>query len=338
MNNSNISISASPSNEGWVCNEFGDYQNLRIKPIAEVSPREGEVLIENHVFALGFPDLLMVQGGYQLKPALPFVPCTEFSGEVIETGTEFDKYLIGSRFIGTVRFGAAAKYLVANKSDCIALPEAFTFAEGASFSVAYKTAYVGLVSRGSVKPGEKVLVLGASGGVGLAAVDLAKYLGATVFGAVKGEKKTRKVLETGADYVVDVGQNELCTEIKKLTEGRGVDVVFDPVGGDLFDASLRCLAPFGRMLVIGFASGIIPKLSVNYALIKQLSIIGVRAGEYGRQYEEGGKQVMEGLTQLIRSKTIKPEVYETLSWKSLREGFALVENREVIGRVTIACK
>ena len=338
MSKSDTSNGPSPLNEGWLCEEFGDYQNLSVKPIADGKPGAGQVLIKNQVFALGFPDLLMVQGKYQLKPSLPFVPGTEFCGTVIGAGGKVNKNLVGAKVVGSVRFGAAAKLVVANESDCIKLPSKYSFAEGAAFLVAYKTAYVGLVARGKLKCGEKVLVLGASGGVGLAAVNLAKHLGATVYGVVKGKNKLQPVLEKGADYVIDINKSDLRSEIKRMTENKGVDVVFDPVGGTLFKDSIRCLAPFGRMLVIGFASGTIPKLSINYALIKQLSIIGVRAGEYGRQNEEGGKRVMKELERLIEREKIKPAVYETLGWHELKRGFAFIENREVIGRVTIACE
>ena len=218
MNKSDTSNAPPPLNEGWFCEEFGDYQNLSVKPIAEGKPGVGQVLIKNQVFALGFPDLLMVQGKYQLKPSLPFVLGTELCGTVIGTGGGVDKNLVGTNVMGTVRFGAASKLVVAEVSDCIKLPPKWSFSEGAAFLVAYKTAYVGLVARGKLHPTDKVLVLGASGGVGLAAVRLAKHFGATVYGVVKGKNKMLTVLDKGADYVVDIDQIELRSEIKRLTK------------------------------------------------------------------------------------------------------------------------
>ena len=322
-------------NEAWVCSEFGDYQNLELKHIAIEEPEAGQLLIENGCISLGFPDLLMIKGKYQLKPQLPFVPGTEFCGRVIRTGSKNPKFPIGSMVIGSVRFGASAKYVIALESDCLGLPSRLSVEEGAAFLVAYKTAYVGLVLRGKLKAGEKVLVLGASGGVGMAAVNLAKSLGARVFAAVSSESKREATLRKGAEHAIIVSQDDLRDNVKALTDGIGVDVVFDPVGGKLFDEALRCLSPLGRLLVIGFASGKIPSISVNYALIKQLSIIGVRAGEFGRLNPEDGHQVMKELAALLQSEDIKPEVHTSLDWGSLKHAFSLIEKREVVGRAIV---
>ena len=337
MTNSEASADSRLQNQAWICSEFGDYQNLELKHISVENPGKDQLVIQNQVVSLGFPDLLMVQGKYQLKPSLPFIPGTEFCGRVLQVGSKSSKFPIGSTVIGSVRYGASAKYLIASESDCMSLPSRLSIEEGAAFLVAYKTAYVGLIMRGKLKAGEKVLVLGASGGVGLAAVNLAKSLGARVYAAVSSESKRESVLRKGADYVFDVSRDDLRACLKKLTQGVGVDVVFDPVGGNLFDTALRCLAPLGRMLVIGFASGEIPKLSVNYALIKQLSIIGVRAGEFGRVNLKDGERVMKELASLVQQEGIKPEVYNRLDWTALKQAFMLIENREVVGRATVLC-
>ena len=335
MKTSQKGADISLQNQAWICSEFGDYQNLELKHIDIEEPEAGQLLVENACISLGFPDLLMIKGKYQLKPQLPFVPGTEFCGRVIRTGSKNPKFSIGSMVIGSVRFGASAQYVIALESDCIGLPSRLSVEEGAAFLVAYKTAYVGLVMRGRLKAGEKVLVLGASGGVGMAAVNLAKSLGARVFAAVSSESKREATLRKGADHTIIASQDDLRDKVKALTDGVGVDVVFDPVGGKLFDEALRCLSPLGRMLVIGFASGTIPSFSVNYALIKQLSIIGVRAGEFGRLNPEDGDQVMNKLAALLQSEDIKPEVHTNLDWRSLKHAFSLIEKREVVGRATV---
>ena len=338
MKTSQKGTDISLQNRAWICSEFGDYQNLELKHIAIEEPEAGQLLVKNECMSLGFPDLLMIKGKYQLKPQLPFVPGTEFCGRVIQTGSKNPKFPIGSMVIGSVRFGALAKYVIALESDCIALPSRLSVEEGAAFLVAYKTAYVGLVMRGRLKAGEKVLVLGASGGVGMAAVNLAKSLGARVFAAVSSESKREATLRKGADHTIIASQDDLRDNVKALTDGTGVDVVFDPVGGKIFDEALRCLSPLGRLLVIGFASGKIPSISVNYALIKQLSIIGVRAGEFGRLNPEDGYLVMNELAVLLQSEDIKPEVHTSLDWNSLKQAFSLIEKREVVGRATVFCR
>ena len=319
----------------WRCREFGSYSDLNIEHVPICSPEEGELQIRVRAFTPGFPDKLMVEGGYQLKPDLPFTPCSEFSGDVVAVGAGVNNSLVGDSVIGSKRFGAAAELLNVKKEDCIPLPENFDYLKGASFLAAYKTAWVGLVERGAIRSGEIVLITGAAGGVGLAAVDLALLKGAKVFALAGGAEKCSFLRERGAHVVLDYLAEDFRKQVKELTDGRGVDLVYDAVGGDIFHETLRCLAPLGRMLLIGFTSGTIPRFSVNYALIKQLSIIGVRAGEYGRINPAGGYSVKQELSKIAASGTVCPHVHRSYRFGELREAFTEIEQRTVIGRVVV---
>ena len=321
------------THRAWRCHAFGDYHDLVLAPATARAPGVGEILVHNRAFAVGFPDMLMVQGLYQLKPPLPFAPCAEFAGEVVAVGAEVTRFAPGDRVMGSLRFGAAAQHLVAAVGDCMRLPAAFDFARGAAFIIAYKTAYVGLVTRGGLRRDETLLVHGAAGGVGLAAVELAAALGARVIAMAKGEAKLALARAKGAHAVIDYADGGFRERIKALTEGRGVDVVYDPIGGDVFDESLHCVAPFGRVLVIGFASGRIPSVKVNHALLKQYAVIGVRAGEYGRVYPQGGREVHAALEDWAASGRLAPHVHVRLGFEQLLAGFDLIAARQVMGRV-----
>jgi len=321
--------------DAWRCREFSHFSDLTIERVKIGPPGEGELQIRVKSFAPGFPDKLMIEGGYQLKPEVPFIPCSEFSGDVIAVGTGVDSSLVGSSVMGSKRFGAAAELLNARTADCMPLPDSFDYLQGASFLAAYKTAWVGLIVRGTIRQGESVLITGAAGGVGLAAVDLALLKGARVFALAGGSCKCSFLRERGVHVVLDHHVEDFRKQIKEITKGRGVDLVYDAVGGDIFHETLRCLAPLGRMLLIGFTSGNIPRLSVNYALIKQLSIIGVRAGEYGRLNPKGGDAVKKDLSKLAASKKVSPFVHRSYRFEDLREAFSEIEQRTVIGRVVV---
>jgi len=330
-----MSIGAATQMRAWRCHAFGDFRALSCEAIAVPQPGPGELLIEVRAFAPGFPDMLMVQGLYQLKPPLPFTPCAEFSGVVAACGEGVPSYARGDAVMGVVRYGAAAQALVVRASDCLPLPPALDFAHGAACLIAAKTAHVGLVVRGGLRAGETLLVHGASGGVGLAAVELGKLLGATVIGCASGPEKLAAVAAKGADHLVDYRDGSFRERVKALTGGRGADVVYDPVGGDVFDESLHCIATFGRLLVIGFASGRIPQAPVNLALIKQIAIVGVRAGEYGRQYPAGGAAVNAALAAHVARGELRPHLHGTRPFDALPEAFDDIAGRRVIGRVVV---
>ncbi|MDP6951951.1 MAG: NADPH:quinone oxidoreductase family protein, partial [Alphaproteobacteria bacterium] len=251
-------------------------------------PGPDEALVRISHAGVNFPDKLVVEGKYQHKPALPFVPGREIAGEVIGTG---------QAVMASVNFGGFAEAAVVPRHALRPIPEGLSMAQAAAFSVATHTAYVALLERGQMTAGEVVLVLGAAGGVGLATVQLAAALGATVVAVASTEEKRQAALVAGADHAIAPGE-DLKERVQALTDGHGADIVFDPVGGDAFDAAIRTLAWDGRYLVIGFAAGRIPILRVNRALIKGISVIGVRAGEHVRQNPERGPVIREAIDAL----------------------------------------
>jgi NADPH:quinone reductase len=235
--------------KAYQCHAFGGYHDLVIEDVPVRVMQADEILVQIHAASVGFPDMLMVQGRYHYKPPLPFTPGAEFAGVVAAVGPEVERFSVGDKVMGTVRAGACAECVTVAAAECLPLPGVFDFAAGAAFLVAYKTAYVGLVVRGGLKSGETVLVHGAAGGVGLAAVEMAKTLGAHVIGMASGEQKLEAVHAKVADHVIDYAHGSFRSAVKALTQGAGVDVIFDPVGGAVFEESLRCIAPFGRTVI-----------------------------------------------------------------------------------------
>ena len=273
-----------------VCDAISqDLSGATVREMPVPQPAAGEALIRIHAASINFPDILVCQGKYQHKPPLPFVPGMNFAGEVVRSGEEAGAPQAGTPVVGSVRSGAFAQYVAAGTETLQIIPSQMSYAMAAAFPSAYLTAYVSLVRRGGLKAGETVLVHGAAGGVGLATVDLARHLGATVIATASSEAKLQFLKAYGADHVLDVRQG-FRDRVKALTDGRGADVIFDPVGGDVFDESTRCIAFDGRLLVIGFTSGRIATVATNIPLIKGFSVVGVRAGEYGRRFPERGKE------------------------------------------------
>lgn len=298
-------------------------------------PGPGEVRVRVRAVAVNFPDLLMTRGDYQLKPPLPFVSGLEFAGEVEALGEGSARWQVGDAVVGGNRFGAMAEYCVVPAASLRAKPAPLSWDEAAAYPVAYLTAYVALVRGARVEPGEWVLVHGAAGGVGLAAVDLAKALGARVIAAASSAEKRDAIGRLCApDAVIDGGPGFRDT-VKELTGGAGADVIFDPVGGDVFDESIRCIAFGGRLLVIGFASGRIPAVAANLPLIKGFSVVGVRAGEYGRRFPGRGAENVAAIDTLVAAGRIRPHVHAALDLADWRAAFAMLERREVVGKVVL---
>jgi NADPH2:quinone reductase len=302
-------------------------------PVAEPGP--GEVRVRVRAAAVNFPDLLMTRGDYQLKPDLPFVSGLEFAGEVDALGAGVADWCVGDEVVGGNRFGALAEYCIAPAKALRRKPERLTWDEAAAYPVAYLTAYVALIRCARIAPGEWVLVHGAAGGVGLATVDLAKALGARVIAVASSAEKRDAIAKLCAPDAVIDGAPGFRESVKALTGGAGADVIFDPVGGDVFDESTRCIAFGGRLLVVGFASGRIPELSVNMPLIKGFSVVGVRAGEYGRRFPKRGAENLAAIDALAAEGRIRPHVHLALDLAHWREGFAMIERREVVGKVVL---
>lgn len=298
-------------------------------------PGPGEVRVRVRATAVNFPDLLMTRGAYQLKPDLPFVSGLEFAGEVDAVGEGVRGWRAGDAVLGGNRFGAMAEYCVAPAAALRPKPVGMGWDEAAAYPVAYLTAYVALVRCARVEPGEWVLVHGAAGGVGLATVDLAKALGARVIASASSAEKRVALARLYAPDAVIAAEPGFREEVKALTGGKGADVIFDPVGGDVFDESTRCIAFDGRLLVVGFASGRIPEVSVNMPLIKGFSVVGVRAGEYGRRFPERGAENVAAIDALAAGGKIRPHVHASLDLADWREAFAMLERREVVGKVVL---
>lgn len=320
-----------------VCRELRGPEGLRLEAFASPPLQAGEVRVAVHAAGLNFPDVLMVAGGYQLKPELPFVPGMEAAGVVSEVGREVRGFAVGDRVMVKMRFGAFAEEVTVAPSQLAALPPSFDFAEGATFLAAHGTAYHALVDRAQIRPGEVLLVHGAGGGVGLAAVELGKVLGATVIACASSEAKLAAASARGADHLLRSDREPLREAIKRLTDGRGADVVFDPVGGAVFEESLRCVAWGARLLVVGFTGGV-GLARTNLVLIKNLSVLGVRAGEAARRDPALDARRLAALTQWAAEGRVRPHISHRLPLEQCAQAMRLLIARQAIGRVALVMR
>ncbi|MBA4225846.1 MAG: NADPH:quinone oxidoreductase [Hyphomonas sp.] len=311
-----------------------DFAGTGLQDLPLPEPKPGEVRVAVKAASLNFPDLLMTEGKYQLKPELPFTLGMELAGVVDAVGEGVTELKPGDDVAGGSRIGAFSEYIVLPAAGLRIKPAALTFAEASAYGAAYLTAYVSLAIRGALQPGETLLVHGASGGVGMAAVEVGKLLGATVIATSASDEKLKHVKARGADHVINVTRG-FREEVKALTGGRGADVIYDPVGGDVFDESVRCIAFDGRLLVIGFTSGRIPTISVNIPLIKGFSVVGVRAGEYGRQFPEKGRQNLDAIWKWAEEGRVKPCIHAEVPLADWRRAFDMMRSREVVGKVVL---
>jgi NADPH2:quinone reductase len=311
-----------------------DISVLRMDEVTLPPPGEGELRLKLKACSINFPDILMVQGKYQFKPELPFAPGMEGAGIVDAVGAGVTKFRPGDKVVAGLRIGGFAEEVNIPAGNCRPIPAGMDFVKAAAYPAAYLTAYVGLVIRGNLKAGETLLVHGSTGGVGMAAVDMGKMLGATVIATSASDEKLKVVKARGADHVLNVTRG-FREEVKALTGGKGADVVYDPVGGDVFDESVRCIAWNGRLLVIGFTSGRIPTVSVNMPLIKGFSVVGVRAGEYGRRDPEAGRRNIEAIDRLAAEGKIDPYVCATFPLERAVDAMRMLQNREAVGKVVV---
>jgi NADPH2:quinone reductase len=317
-----------------VCRELGPPERLRLEIFASAPLTPGQVRVAIHAAGINFPDILMAAGEYQLKPELPFTPGVEAAGEVSEVSGGAAGVAVGDRVIVKMRHGAYADEAVVAPSQLTPLPSTFDYAEGATFLAAHGTAYHALIDRGQVKPREVLLVHGAGGGVGLAAVEIGKMLGATVIAAASSEEKLAVARARGADHGVLYPREPFRDAVKRITDGRGADVVFDPVGGEIFENSLRCIAWGARILVIGFTGGI-ALARTNLVLIKGASVLGVRAGESVRRTPALGEARLKALTEWADAGKIRPNVSHRLPLENYAQGMRLLIDRKAIGRVAL---
>ena len=317
-----------------VCRELGPPERLRLEYSASQPLREREVRVAIRAAGINFPDILMVAGEYQLKPELPFTPGVEAAGDVTEVGAAAQGAAVGDRVIVRMRHGAYTDEAVVAPSQLTPLPQNFDYAEGATFLAAHGTAYHALVDRARLGKGEVLLVHGAGGGVGLAAVEIGKLLGATVIAAASSEEKLAVAQARGADHLVNYSREPFRDAVKRMTEGRGADVVFDPVGGEIFENSLRCIAWGARVLVIGFTGGIGLARS-NLLLIKGASVLGVRAGEAARKNPALARERMRALLQWAETGHVRPNISHRLPLEDYAKAMRLLIERKAIGRVAL---
>ncbi len=317
-----------------------DFSGVVIRETDVPDPGPGEVTIAMRAASVNFPDVLMTRGAYQLKPDLPFALGMEGAGVIAKAGAEVTGLREGDPVLAGTRIGAMATYATVPAAAVRAKPDRLSFAQAAAYPAAYLTAYVGLVRRGHLEAGETALIHGASGGVGLAAVDLAKLLGAHVIATGGNPDKLRVVKDYGADHVLcyqdaDGAFTGFREEVKALTGGRGADVIYDPVGGDVFDDSVRCIAWGGRLLVIGFAGGRIPTVKANMPLIKGFSVVGVRAGEYGRRDPVKGAENIRRIDAWAAEGKINPYICAEIPIGRAIDALAMLVERRAIGKVVV---
>jgi NADPH2:quinone reductase len=316
-----------------VCRELSaDIATLTLEDVTLPPPGPGEVRVRMRAAAVNFPDILTVQGKYQHKPALPFTPGVEGAGDVIAVGQGVTHVRVGERVI-VGGIGCFAHEAQVAAAQLRAIPDGVGYDVAAGFTAAYLTAYVALVRRAAIETGEWLLVHGAAGGVGLAAVDLGRALGARVIATASSEEKRAFLKAYGADHVLP--SSGFREAVKDLTGGEGANVVYDPVGGDVFDESTRCIAFDGRLLVVGFTSGRIPTVAVNIPLIKGFSVMGLRAGEYGRRFPQKGRENLAALDAMLADGRLHPHVCAKFPLERTIDAMRMLEERKAVGKVIV---
>jgi len=319
----------------WLCENPTGVEALQWKELPTPEPKTGEVRIAIKAASLNFPDLLIVQNKYQMKPALPFVPGSEYAGVVDAVGDGVAHLKVGdavAAFAGTGGFGTHA---VVNANLVMPLPKGFAFDDAAAFILTYGTTHHALVDRAALKAGETLLVLGAAGGVGTAAIQIGKILGARVIAAASSDEKCELCRRIGADATINYASADVRAEIKKLTDGKGPDVVYDPVGGDLAEPVFRSIAWRGRYLVVGFAQGGIPALPLNLALLKGASIVGVFWGEFTRREPAANARALAQLAGWYAEGKVKPVIDARLPMNELPAAYARMGSRQVRGKLVM---
>jgi NADPH2:quinone reductase len=316
-----------------LCERLDGIAGLKLVDLPRPTLGENQVRISTKAAGLNFPDLLMLEGKYQFQPPLPYIPGMECAGIVTETTSR--SFSVGDRVIAGMKSGAFAEELCIDAGVVFRLPDALSFEEGAAFRVGFKTAYHSLVRVGALQTDEWVLVNGASGGVGLAAVALAKRLGARVIATVGSPAKIDAVASERPDHIIDLTRQDLRDTALEITGGQGVDMVYDPVGGDVFVQSLRACRYGARILIIGFASGTIPSVPINRYLIKGLTVHGVRAGESGRRKKEIGDEDTRAVLELASDGSLRPHISVRLPLSEVQRALELMRDRKVAGRAVL---
>lgn len=317
------------------CVELGPADRLELLDVPDPTPGPGEVVIDVHAAALNFPDTLIIQGKYQFQPDLPFTPGGEAAGVVSAIGDGVSDVTVGSRVITIGLNGAFAEKWAVPATDLMPMPGHLTYVEAAAFGLTYGTSYYALKQRANLQPGETLLVLGAAGGVGASAVEIGKAMGATVIAAASTAEKLTFASEMGADHGINYMDDNLRSRIEELTDGRGVDVVYDPVGGEFSEIALRSMAFNGRFLVIGFASGTIPQIRLNLALLKGVSIVGVFWGSWIGKDPAASAENFGELFDMVARGTIHPRVTDVYPIEEYEAAYAALTGRRARGKVVL---
>ena len=318
-----------------ICTALTGPDSIRVEPCEPAPLGPGQLRIAIRAAGLNFPDLLMTYGKYQFRPDPPFIPGMEFSGEIIEVAPDVSGFAPGDAVMGGGKGDCIAEQAVVSAGALTHKPDVLTWEEAACWRAGASTAWHALHDKAVLQPGETLLVLGAAGGVGMATVALGKHKGAIVIGTGSSAEKRAAILHAGADHALDPADPDLAQKVKDLTGGRGCDVVFDPVGGELSITATRAIAWGGRFLIVGFASGKVPQFPANHALIKGYSLIGLRAGEASRRDPALASQTSAALTQLAAGGVMRPHISHRFTLAQTADALHIIERREAIGRVAI---
>ena len=318
-----------------ICKAFGPPESLVIEDVEPLKPGKGQVVISVKACGVNFPDTLIIQGKYQSKPPFPFIPGSEVAGIVKELGEGVDNVKVGRRVIAYIGVGGFAEEIIADAPLIIPMPQAMDFTTASAFVLTYGTSHHALKDRAQLKPGETLLVLGAAGGVGLAAIEIGKVIGARVIAAASSDEKLEVCKQHGADEVINYATEDLRDRIKQLTGGKGVDVAFDPVGGDYSEPALRSMAWGGRFLVVGFAAGDIPRIPLNLALLKGCSIVGVFWGAFTERDPRRNQEHLQELMTWFHEGKIKPHISASYSLEQAAQALNDMMERKVQGKVVL---
>jgi NADPH2:quinone reductase len=303
--------------------------------VPEPELRPGTLQVEVRAAGCNFFDILMMQGRYQVKPPFPFIPGAEIAGVVRRVGPGVRGFAVGDRVLASAGLGGFAELALAPAGTCYPLPEGMSFAEGAAFPIIYPTSYAGLVYRAALQPKEDLLVHAAAGGVGIAAVQIGKALGARVIATAGGAEKLEIARREGADELIDYQKEDFAARVQELTGGKGADVIYDSVGGEIFEKSLKCIAWNGRLLVIGFASGTIPSVQANRILLKNIAITGLHWGAHASKDPEKIPRTFEALFELYRAGKIRPVIFETYPLEKLPSALEALGSRKSYGKLIV---
>ena len=324
-----------------IVKEFGPIAHVQYTDTPDPLPSSNEVVIDVKIAEVNFPDILVIEGDYQFKPPLPFSPGKTAAGIVSTVGSNVKHLKLGDRVVAQVEYGAYAEKLAAPSANCYLMPDAMTFETGAALGLVYQTSYFALKERARLRPGERVLVLGASGGIGAAACQLAKALGASqVIGGVRNNANLSSAKLLHCDQLIELDYDDLHGRLRKeifsLTDGKGVDVILDPVGGEIFAAALRALAWRGRLVVIGFASGTIPKVKVNYLLLKNIEILGLQWSDYRDRDPKLVQRVQAEIFSLWKAGKLLPLITDTVPMAAFAKALERLKNGQTKGKILLA--